>query len=182
MRGRHRGRERHRRRARAPVRGRGRARCRGRRRADETRSTRSRRTVGDALAVQCDVTDEAQVRGARRRGRGPLRTDRSLLFERGHRRARRCRRERRDLEPQHQRQRHGARLRGARPGAAHDRTRRRLPPADRVGRRACSPRSGARRIRSRSTRRSRWPSGCRSPTASRGSRCRCSRRRPSAPR
>ena len=53
--------------------------------------------------------------------------------------ARRRRRDRSRLGAQHRRQRDGARLRGARAGAAHDRARRRLPPADRVGRRAAHP-------------------------------------------
>ena len=47
------------------------------------------RESGDGLAVQCDVTDEAQIRGARRPGRGSVRADRPVLLERRHRRARR---------------------------------------------------------------------------------------------
>ena len=54
--------ERHRCRARAAVRGGRRARCRGRRRAEGRRSTAVAREIGDSLAVQCDVTDEAQLR------------------------------------------------------------------------------------------------------------------------
>ena len=77
-------------------------------------------------------------------------------------------RERRDLAPQHRRERDGARVRGADHGAAHDRAGRRLPPADRVGGGAAHARSAARRTRSPSTRRWRSRNGSRSRTASKG--------------
>ena len=148
----------------------------------ERARSRSRSEIGDALGGPLRRDRRSADPCARRRGRGSLRAHRPLLLERRDRRARRRRGERRDLAAQHRRQRDGARLRGAHPRAAHDRTGRRLPPADRVGRRAAHPDRRARRTRSPSTRRWRSRNGSRSPTASRGSRSRCSRRRPCAPR
>ena len=142
-----------------------------------TRSPAAHGSAVRALAERLDVGVEAEVAGARRAHRARRRPDRPVLLERRHPGAGRRRDAERGLAAHLVDQRDGARLRGARAGAAHARARRRLPAQHRVGGGAAEPdRLGAvRRHQARRGRRS--PSGCRSRTGRRGSRSRCCARR-----
>ena len=55
------------------------------------RSRRSRSEIGDALAVPCDVTDEAQIAALVDEAEDRFGPDRPVLLERRHRRSRRRR-------------------------------------------------------------------------------------------